>query len=221
MASLSARPLLSRTALSKHLQHISLPSLYAASPLLSVVRSAEGLSYLTALQKYQQATVPFASLYLHYSKNHTSTLNPYELYEYTVNGGGIAREGAISTAIADGGWHDVTEHTPCSATAHYEGDKMGVRGGRGGSCVLDNGFFGTVMRSLGHDMMSTGAHVAQAVNGGPKNMFGGWDHMTNIVALDGKKYLGTTWKGVGVCTPLCRPEAAIVISFSNSVTRFL
>src|ERR1700678_3951355 len=101
MASLSTRPLFSKLALSKYFQHISLLSRCATPPSLRAVRSAEGLSYLTALQKYQQATIPFTNLYLHYSKHHTSTLNPYELYEYVVNGSGIAREGAFSVDIAD------------------------------------------------------------------------------------------------------------------------
>jgi arylamine N-acetyltransferase len=67
--------------------------------------------------------------------------------------------------------------------------KSSVQGGRGGSCTLNNGFFGTVMRSLSYDTMSAGTRVAHAVNGGPKYVFGGWDRMTNIVTIAGKKYL--------------------------------
>jgi arylamine N-acetyltransferase len=45
------------------------------------------------------------------------------------------------------------------------------------------------MRSLVYDTMSAGARVTLAVNGGPKDIFGGWDHMTNIITIAGKKYL--------------------------------
>jgi len=42
---------------------------------------------------------------------------------------------------------------------------------------------------LGYDTLSAGARVAHAVNGGPKDVFGEWDHKTNIVTMAGKKYL--------------------------------
>ena len=54
---------------------------------------------------------------------------------------------------------------------------------------MNNGFFGTVMRSLGYNVLSGGARVAKAANGGPKDVFGGWDHMINIVTVEGRKYL--------------------------------
>ncbi len=39
--------------------------------------SAEALEGLAQLQKYQQMKIPFANLYLHYSKCHVGTLNPF------------------------------------------------------------------------------------------------------------------------------------------------
>ncbi len=188
---LSARPLFSRYALARYFQHISLPYRFTTPPSVSAAResSAEGLSYLRALQKYQQATIPFANLYLHYSKHHTSTLHPHELYEYIINGSGIAREGSHSAHITGNGWHGESLDDMDTRQWYPPGGKVGIRGGRGGSCTLNNGFFGTVMRSLGYNVLSGGARVAKAANGGPKDVFGGWDHMVNIVTVEGKKYL--------------------------------
>ena len=52
-------------------------------------------------------------------------------------------------------------------------DTEGPSGGRGGSCNLNNGFFGTVMRSSG------------AINNGEKGRFDGWGHLINSVEFEG------------------------------------
>lgn len=65
----------------------------------------------------------------------------------------------------------------------------GPSGGRGGSCTLNNGFFGTIMRSLGMSVKQTGARVALSVGGGPKDRFAGWNHLVNLVQFEGHRYL--------------------------------
>lgn len=49
-----------------------------------VVRSKDGLQYLSSLQKYHLAAIPFENLSLHYSKEHTNSLNPDDLFEKIV-----------------------------------------------------------------------------------------------------------------------------------------
>ncbi|KAJ5670884.1 N-acetyltransferase family protein [Penicillium longicatenatum] len=66
---------------------------------------------------------------------------------------------------------------------------------RGGYCMENNTFFGTVLRSLGYNVMSVGGRVNEAAQPisasknwrGPK--FDGWNHMVNLVVIGQKKYL--------------------------------
>ncbi|KAI9789245.1 MAG: N-terminal acetyltransferase [Peltula sp. TS41687] len=64
-----------------------------------------------------------------------------------------------------------------------------VERGHGGYCMENNGFFGTVLRSLGFELFSAGARVCvpDAESGG--DQFGGWAHMVNIVAINGTRYM--------------------------------
>ncbi|KAK4185775.1 hypothetical protein QBC35DRAFT_388802 [Podospora australis] len=55
--------------------------------------------------------------------------------------------------------------------------------GRGGYCMEVNAFFGTVLRTLGFRIVSVGGRVC--VGGGYK----GWDHMVNLVTIEGRRYL--------------------------------
>lgn len=46
---------------------------------------------------------------------------------------------------------------------------------KGGYCMENNGFFATVLRSVGYDVTSVGARVSNAVTGvGEEGGFGGW-----------------------------------------------
>ncbi|KAK3303734.1 uncharacterized protein B0T15DRAFT_541080 [Chaetomium strumarium] len=58
-----------------------------------------------------------------------------------------------------------------------------VENGRGGYCMEVNAFFATVLRSLGFRLYSAGARVK-----GPSG-YKGWDHMVNIVTINGERYL--------------------------------
>ncbi|KAI4129771.1 MAG: hypothetical protein LQ338_002081 [Usnochroma carphineum] len=64
-----------------------------------------------------------------------------------------------------------------------------IEKGRGGYCMENNAFFGTVLRSLGYDVTSVGARVCMGVNGGNAAKYGSWSHMVNIVNILGKKYM--------------------------------
>jgi len=84
--------------------------------------------------------------------------------------------------------------------------------GRGGYCMENNCFFGTVLRTLGYAMVSVGARVSNATNGradgGYTGLYGARgrassevlpdtciliyscsSHMVNIVTVDGKRYM--------------------------------
>ncbi|KAL8798808.1 MAG: hypothetical protein Q9182_006380 [Xanthomendoza sp. 2 TL-2023] len=97
--------------------------------------------------------------------------------------------------------------------------------GRGGYCMENNAFFGTILRSLGYEVTSVGARVCDSVNGGDGKGFGGWSHMVNIVTLEGTKYmLDVGFGGNGPTSPLplqdglvhdCIPPSEMRLTDSN------
>ncbi|KAL8973801.1 MAG: hypothetical protein Q9197_001955 [Variospora fuerteventurae] len=60
---------------------------------------------------------------------------------------------------------------------------------RGGYCMENNAFFGTVLRGLGWEVTSVGARVCLGVDGGDRGKYGSWSHMTNIITISDKKYM--------------------------------
>ncbi|TAQ88027.1 hypothetical protein B7494_g3649 [Chlorociboria aeruginascens] len=95
---LARRPSYSIPALTQYLTHISLPPPQRTILLQNMARpgwssSNEALAALHRLHGYQQAKIPFANLYLHYSAHHVGTLDAGRLYEYIIQSSGIAREG--------------------------------------------------------------------------------------------------------------------------------
>lgn len=62
---------------------------------------------------------------------------------------------------------------------------------RGGYCMQNNVLFGTVLRSLGFDLVSTGARVLAGASssGSSSGSSRGWSHMNNIVHIGKKRYL--------------------------------
>ncbi len=79
---------------------------------------------------------------------------------------------------------------------------------RGGYCMENSGFFGTVLRSLGYQVYSAGARVCHRAQDGRGPQYGGWydettpppgrhrrltgfdrSHMVNLVTINGAKYL--------------------------------
>ncbi|KAL8763243.1 MAG: hypothetical protein Q9184_000883 [Pyrenodesmia sp. 2 TL-2023] len=75
--------------------------------------------------------------------------------------------------------------------------------GRGGYCMENNAFFGTVLRSLGYDVTSAGARVCMGVNGDGAAKYGSWSHMVNIITIAGHKYMvDVGFGGNGATAPL-------------------
>ncbi|KAM0721497.1 hypothetical protein Q7P37_002421 [Cladosporium fusiforme] len=77
--------------------------------------------------------------------------------------------------------------------------------GRGGYCMENNLFFGTLLRSLGFSVMSTGARVNAAspedVAAGVRERFTGWSHMINIVTFEGgRRFMVDVGFGTGQAT---------------------
>ena len=76
--------------------------------------------------------------------------------------------------------------------------------GRGGYCMENNLFFGTLLRSLGFSVMSTGGRVNTAVapNGavGSEERFTGFSHMVNVITIQGKRYMVDVGFGTGQAT---------------------
>jgi arylamine N-acetyltransferase len=113
--------------INSYLSYISFPvTKYTITP--ESARTKDGLAYLSVLQKYQLARVPFENLQLHYSKERHISLDIQDLFEKIV----------------------------------------GCQGNRGGYCMENNTFFGTVLKTLGFEVISTGARVL--LSGGS----GGW-----------------------------------------------
>jgi len=66
---------------------------------------------------------------------------------------------------------------------------------RGGRCMENNTFFATVLRSLGFDVRHCGGRVSRAMSPYPEvrrnqsATYDGWNHMLNLVRLDGEWYV--------------------------------
>ncbi|PBP27843.1 arylamine N-acetyltransferase 1, partial [Diplocarpon rosae] len=226
--SFSHRPTYTLPALKAYLSHISLPaSSHTHNALLQAATSSgrewaassAALTALGQLQMYQQSKIPFANLYLHYSRHHVGTLNPGELYEYLVSSRGIAVDGggvACESVLAAQAGPVQKQASPAAAFSlsptvagllererKWEG--RGPSGGRGGTCSANNTFFGTVMRSFGMRVMASGARVAATVIRGEreKGRFNGWTHMINLVTFEGKRWLvDVGFVAIGPTTPI-------------------
>jgi arylamine N-acetyltransferase len=96
--------------------------------------------------------------------------------------------------------------------------------GRGGYCMENNLFFGTLLRTLGFSVMSTGGRVNTAVapsgDIGSEERYTGWSHMVNIVAIQGKRYMVDVGFGTGQAThplPLVDREPTLNVRPSQQV----
>ncbi|KAK5109862.1 hypothetical protein LTR62_006469 [Meristemomyces frigidus] len=73
--------------------------------------------------------------------------------------------------------------------------------GRGGYCIENNVFLGTVLRSLGFQVMTVGARLnsqnddTEAESG--RGTFGGWSHIVNLVAIRGEVFVADVGFGSG------------------------
>ncbi|KAI8679201.1 hypothetical protein NCS57_00197300 [Fusarium keratoplasticum] len=74
---------------------------------------------------------------------------------------------------------------------------------RGGYCLENNSFFGTVLRSLGFHVIGVICRITMATRGVFDGSWRAMSHMANIVTIDSKKYLVDVGYGAdGPCTPL-------------------
>jgi arylamine N-acetyltransferase len=91
--------------------------------------------------------------------------------------------------------HYSTHHSITLDPSHLFNKIVASKRGRGGYCMENTCLLGTVLRSLGYNIFSTGARVNEAVQPasaspdweGPR--YDGWNHMVNIVTVQGKPYL--------------------------------
>jgi len=66
---------------------------------------------------------------------------------------------------------------------------------RGGRCMENNTFFGTVLRSLGYEVRNCGGRVSRSMSPDPEvrrnqgMTYDGWNHMLNLVRLDNEWYV--------------------------------
>lgn len=71
----------------------------------------------------------------------------------------------------------------------------GLQSGRGGRCMETNGFFGTVLRSLGYEVRNCAGRVSRMMSSSGEvrrtqgDTYDGWNHMLNLVRLDGQWYV--------------------------------
>lgn len=70
-----------------------------------------------------------------------------------------------------------------------------VKKRRGGRCMENNSFFGTVLRSIGYQVRNCGGRVSRAMSPYPEvrqnqsATYDGWNHMLNLVRLDNEWYV--------------------------------
>ncbi|KAH9816345.1 arylamine n-acetyltransferase [Teratosphaeria destructans] len=73
--------------------------------------------------------------------------------------------------------------------------QQGLEYGRGGRCMENNGFFGTVLRSLGFDVRNCGGRVSRMMAASHETRelqgqtYDPWNHMLNLVRLDDRWYV--------------------------------
>ncbi|RDW76001.1 hypothetical protein BP5796_06822 [Coleophoma crateriformis] len=124
--------------------------------------------------------------------------------------------------------HYSSHHTISLDPQHLFHKIVERNAGRGGYCMENSCFFGTILRSLGYDIVSIGAKVNEAVQPiaasknwkGPK--FDGWNHMLNIVYIDGKRYvLDVGFGSSGPTFPLPLVENEISVNVGSQEMRLI
>jgi len=78
---------------------------------------------------------------------------------------------------------------------------VGQGTGRGGYCLENNWWLGTVLRSVGFDVMTVGARVNSQIHplgvGNGRACYGGFSHIVNLVTIRGQTYLVDVGFGAG------------------------
>lgn len=163
----------SHSQLSAFFDHIRLPPSHRIFDITSQsLDSVSTLRYLALLQKLTLITLPFENLSLHYSESRNVDIDPQVLWDKVVGRG-------LREQAADDG-KELLGHVIMQETQKSHGDngetgsekasqkKRKWQAGRGGYCMENNCFFGTVLRSIGFDVYSAGARVKSPSG------YGGW-----------------------------------------------
>jgi arylamine N-acetyltransferase len=86
--------------------------------------------------------------------------------------------------------------------------ERGIKYGRGGRCMENNGFFGTVLRSLGYELRNCAGRVSRAmspikhIREEQGNTYDGWNHMLNLAKFDNEWWIVDVGMGtMGPCIP--------------------
>lgn len=91
-----------------------------------------------------------------------------------------------------------SQHRTISLDMDVLYDKFVTKGlnyGRGGRCMENNGFFGTVLRSLGFDVRNCAGRVSRTMSPDKDTRekqgqtYDGWNHMLNLVRFDQQWYI--------------------------------
>jgi len=153
--------------LGAYFDHIRLPPSHRIFDLkFQSLDSISTLRYLALLQKLTLVSVPFENLSLHYDESHNVDIDPQVLWEKMV-GRGLAEQATDErkghVVIAEDG----RESKEVSGTDNSD-TRRKWQAGRGGYCMENNCFFGTILRSIGFDVYSAGARVKSP------DGYGGW-----------------------------------------------
>lgn len=153
-------PTYTHVQLAAFFDHIRLPSSHRIFDLKSAsLDSISTLRYLALLQKLTLVSIPFENLSLHYNESHNVDIDPQVLWDKVVGRG-------LREQAADEG-KETLGHVVIQA-GEREDEKREWQGGRGGYCMENNCFFGTILRSIGFDVYSAGARVKSP------DGYGGW-----------------------------------------------
>lgn len=80
----STRPRYTASEIQQYYQRIDLPASCRELVISDIANTQDGLDFLTVLQKYHLAAIPFENLELHYSPHHTISLDPRHLFHKIV-----------------------------------------------------------------------------------------------------------------------------------------
>ncbi|KAK2591993.1 hypothetical protein QQS21_010329 [Conoideocrella luteorostrata] len=122
--------------------------------------------------------------------------------------------------------HYSSHHTIALDPQHLFYKVVARNTGRGGYCMENSTLFGTVLKSLGFDVVTVGAKVNEAVQpiaaspGWKGPVYDGWNHMLNIVTIAGTRYLVDVGFGSnGPTCPLPLAENRIVVNVGQQEMR--
>lgn len=135
----SLRPTYSPEQLDRYFDRVRLPQKYRKSAVVEAGPSVDNeaaLTFLTALQRYQLAAVPFENLDLHYAAHRSISLNSQKLFEKIVDsksdrGGYCMENSALLGAVLRSLGYSVTSvggrvneaAQPMSASKNWRGPK--------------------------------------------------------------------------------------------------